>query len=84
MTQNQNLSPEKLRKTIPFNVMLDANEDRLLKELARHTGLSRGLCLRQALRAMHAMLVTRIPTCANGNNCFVPQMHPQLPPRPAA
>lgn len=68
-----------LKKDIAFNVMLNADEERAHKQLADVTGLTRGALVRQCMRAMHTMLVCDTPTCANGNRCYVPQMHPQPP-----
>ena len=65
-----------------FNVLLNIGEYLKLTELARALDCSRGRALRVALRGAHAMKCDHIPTCANGQSCYVPQMHPIPPPPP--
>jgi hypothetical protein len=67
----------------PFNLVLSAEEYRKLNELANATGLSAAAVLRNALLAFHGMKIFGVPTCANGQTCFVPQMHAARPQMPA-
>lgn len=67
----------------PFNVLLSHAEFATLKELALKHGVSQGAILRQALNWRNLMDQKRIPTCANGNPCFVAHLHPTLTAAPA-
>jgi hypothetical protein len=66
----------------PFNLVLSADEYRKLNELATTTGLSAASVLRNALLSFHSMKIYGVPTCANGQTCFVPQMHAAQRPAP--
>jgi len=69
-------------KDIQFNIMLSAEEKAQLLEAAHREALPSASIFRRALKNYFRMAVTHIPTCANGNPCFVPQMHPIPPPPP--
>jgi hypothetical protein len=64
----------------PFNCLLSREEHALLIRLADAQGVSAGHVLRTALRNMANMTLKRIPICASGASCFVPQMHAQSAP----
>ena len=70
----------------PFHCLLSLEEYTMLNHLAAAEGVSNGHVMRSALRARFAMKVSRVPTCAAGNPCFVPHMHgqaaPYAPPQP--
>jgi hypothetical protein len=68
------------KQQISFNVLLDPERHRNLCTLARELGISRGAVLRQLLDSGFNHIATKIPTCANGHNCFVPHMHHYAPP----
>ncbi len=63
-----------------FNVLLSFEEFDQLTVLARALDCSRGRAIRVAIRAAFTMKCNRIPTCADGRSCYVPQMHPIPPP----
>jgi hypothetical protein len=62
--------------TRSFNVLLTLEESQALDQCADRLGTSRGTSLRWALARMHRMIVLGIPTCASGQTCYVPHMHP--------
>jgi len=62
-------------RSIAFNVMLDSEDKARLEELATSTGHSKGQILREALEHKWMHQCRSVPMCANGFNCFVPQMH---------
>ena len=68
-----------------FNVILSAPETKQLTELAETLKSSRGAVVRRLIDAAHKHAKSEIPTCADGQRCYVPQMHvrPQAPTRPA-
>lgn len=62
-------------KTKPFNTLMTQEDYDHLQELATAKFCSMGAIVRTLIRSQYAMQVTGQPTCANGNPCFVPQMH---------
>ena len=58
-----------------FNVMLSDEDKARLEELSARTGYSKGQILRDALEGSWMHICRAVPMCANGRNCFVPQMH---------
>lgn len=66
----------------PFNLVLSTDEYQNLQDLARATGISAAAVLRAALLTYHTMKINRVPLCATGQPCFVPQMHISSPPMP--
>lgn len=71
--------PRKTPNRAAFNVLLSSEEKAMLKALSTANGTSEGAELRAALRARHAHLISRAPTCANGQNCFMPHLHQPQP-----
>ncbi len=67
---------------IRFNVLLDDTRRAHLEALAMKSGISRGAVLRQLIDFAFQMSLKALPTCASGQHCFCPQMHPSLPPDP--
>lgn len=68
-----------------FNVLFDNALFDALTALSKRTNNSRGLIVRYAVTYYHAMVMHGTPTCANGQQCFCPQMHrPATPPQPTA
>ena len=61
-----------------FQVLLDDPLKDALIETSKRTGISRGLVIRYAIAYYHAMVVAGIPTCANGQRCYCPQLHQQV------
>lgn len=63
----------------PYNLLLSPSEHAALQWLASQQCISAASVLRRALGAavQHAR---NCPTCANGQACFVPQMHNQRQP----
>jgi len=68
------------KKTHPFNVLLSPKEHNQLLELAQLKDVSAGSIIRQNIRWRHMMVTQNEPVCANGQRCFVPQMHTQPAP----
>ena len=69
------------RLTHSLNVLLSEEELSMLSHLATKTSSNMSVVMRQALRSRFAMEIGGRPTCANGQNCFVPQMHSPQPPQ---
>ncbi len=69
-------------RTHQVNALLDDAEKNMLDTLAVKAGISRGLVIRQSLRARYAMQEHAMPTCADGGRCHCPHLHVQ-PPRVA-
>jgi len=65
-------------KTRPFNTLMSQEDYDHLQELADGKFCSKGAIVRTLIRSQYAMQVSGQPTCANGNPCFVPQMHQRL------
>lgn len=59
----------------PFNLLLNPEDKTMLDTLADRLSVSRGQVLRQALRQEFTMRIKKVPLCATGQPCFVPQMH---------
>ena len=78
----------KQQKRKPFNFVLSPDEYDMLQALTKQSGQSSATVLREALRNTYAFVIQRIPLCATGQPCFVPQMHiapmPARPPMPAS
>lgn len=66
------------KKHHPFNVLLDTPTLNRLRILADRLQISQAAAIRQAIHHRFAMTVDGVATCANGQRCFVPQMHPDL------
>ena len=54
-----------------------------LQQLAKLRNLSMGAIVREMIKHTFYHTVERVPTCANGQSCFVPHMHTYRP-EPAA
>ena len=65
-----------------FNVLLNPDEVTALTECSQRLGTSRGTIIRWAIIRTHRMICTGIPTCASGQACYVPHMHPASNLRP--
>lgn len=80
------------KKTHRMTALLTESDDRMLTQLCTLDNESKGAVLRVAIRSSYAMRVLHKPTCATGQPCLVPHVHPQLvamppvfmPPAPAA
>lgn len=77
----------------PFNVILQDDDQHRLKTLAQKARNSQGYILRQAITWLYQMIVSDVPTCANGQTCLCPHLHPRkaqpqvtepIPPQPPA
>lgn len=64
---------------IPFNVILTDDDKRKLSELARRARNSQGYVLRKAIEVVYGMEVEDRPTCATGQVCLCPHLHPRRP-----
>ncbi len=65
------------KKTIPFNVLLDYQDYDRLEKVAEQLQYSKGQVFRIALNNFYQMKCANVPTCANGQPCFVPHLHRQ-------
>ena len=65
---------DRAKKVKQFNLMLTRSEYDELHKLAASENISAAQVLRLALRARVAMAEGQ-PVCANGQSCFMPQMH---------
>jgi len=65
---------------LPFTVIFNQVTKAELDELAESLRTSKGACLRNALHFFWLMHCRHVPTCASGQSCLVPQMHPTPPP----
>lgn len=63
-------------KVFSFNVMLSTGERDQLGLLAHRLECNASQALRLALRSLVAHVLNNRPTCANGQMCYVPHMHP--------
>jgi len=68
-------------RTHSFNVLLSPEELSKLQRIADIWQQSKGAALRKMLQSASTMELETQPMCANGQRCYVPQMHP--PPAPA-
>ncbi len=69
----------------PFNVLLAGDEYAHLEAMARSVNVSKGALLRSLVQRAWMMTGRGVPTCADGCNCYVPQMHAaRLMPIPPA
>ncbi len=68
-------------RTHSFNVLLSPFEFLTLQKIADKWQQSKGAALRKMLQSASTMEIETQPVCANGQRCYVPQMHP--PPAPA-
>lgn len=75
--------PQSTTPRKPFNMVLSETEYGKLQDLAGATGMSGAAVMRAALVTYHAMKINRVPLCATGQPCFVPQMHTATAPIPA-
>lgn len=73
----------KSKKTKQFNVLMSQGDLTLLEELSQAQEISKGLCIRLAVKYAHSHIVLRAPRCPNGQPCYVPQMHQQANAAPA-
>lgn len=67
-------------KTKQFNLLLSTTEYEQLKHIASIQHCSMGQSLRLMLQHVHRMIIDDQPTCANGQICAVPQLHPRHQP----
>lgn len=65
------------KKGHSFNALLDPDHFARLQALAKTLDISMGAVLRNLINSAHAMQVLNIPTCASGQNCFMPHLHPR-------
>lgn len=70
--------PTKTVVRTPFNLQLDETERNMLMNLIARDGTSGGAVFRAALRSRYYHICTGVPTCSNGQPCFVPQMHASM------
>lgn len=66
-----------------FTILLSAKDNEKIEALKADSLESKGQIIRKAIRALYQMQIQHVPTCASGQNCFVPGMHPtqqMLPP----
>lgn len=75
-TDHQQPDNRKRKGPHPFNVILSEQQYQMLRDLAGRTDATMGQALRAALQRAHRMICMRQPTCANGQACYVPHMHP--------
>lgn len=74
--QTQTRKGVKMAKNIArFTALLSLEDEQKLLALCALDRESKGAVLRQAIRSAYAMRVLRVPTCANGQQCYVPGMH---------
>lgn len=66
------------KNDVRFTALMTADDDKKLDALAKESGDSKNQVIRRAVRALYVMDVLKIPTCANGHSCFVPNMHTGL------
>lgn len=64
-----------------LNVTLDAEKHDMLNALARASGLTKAVIIRQLIGWRYQMEIQFVPLCTNGSRCHCPQMHP--PPQPS-
>jgi len=62
-----------------FNVMLTMTDRKELQFAAELLHVTMGAFTRSALRAAIAHHLYQAPTCASGQPCYVPHMHPPRP-----
>lgn len=67
-------------KNQPFNVALEPSELTDLTTLAKRLKCSKGAVIRLAVSNLYKMVVLNSPICASGQRCYVPHMHPPVPP----
>lgn len=58
-----------------LKIMLDAETDQHLDELAARLKCSRAQIIREAIDHRWKMQLQGIPTCANGRGCYVAHLH---------
>ncbi len=71
-------------RTKSFNVVLSPTEYHMLQSLADQKHFSKGLLVRELIRARYQMVFNASPQCANGMPCYVPHMHTATAPVAAA
>jgi len=59
-----------------LNVLVSPVLYDLLKELAQTDGVSMGQIVRKLIQHKYNHDILHVPTCASGQPCYVPQMHP--------
>jgi hypothetical protein len=64
------------------HILMTNDEAENLQSLANALRVSMGHVVRAAVSNFFQMHACEIPTCANGQRCFVPQMHGQPPNKP--
>lgn len=62
--------------TVAFNAQFTPTAFEHLQQLADKLQCSKAHALRTAVSALYRHECARVPTCANGQACYVPQMHP--------
>lgn len=67
-----------VKNEVRFTALMTADDHKRLLAIAAQSGDSKNQVLRRGLRALYMMEVLGRPTCANGHNCFVPNMHQNL------
>lgn len=67
------------KKDHSVNVLMDDDDYAKLEALGQHLIISRGEALRVFLRHAYTMIIKQQATCADGQICYSPQMHPRRP-----
>lgn len=62
-----------------FNVILSLEQYQRLEALAKQLEIPKGQVIRSAFLRLYNHVILNQPTCANGQRCYVPQMHPPAP-----
>lgn len=62
-----------------LNVLVSPEEYAKLKEIAEKHGTSMGRQVRKLIGHLYNHECLCVPTCASGQPCYVPQMHPAKP-----
>lgn len=81
------MPPKTKSRMHPFNVLLSGDELAHLQAIANDVNVSKGHIVRSLIQRAWMMQGMGVPTCADGCNCFVPQMHasrlmPKIPEQP--
>ncbi len=72
-----------MSKTKQFNIMFSPATREKLEQLATDANLNAASIVRQLIDHRHDHVCMGSPTCASGQRCFCPQMHPPpTPPKP--
>ena len=64
------------KRTHSFNVLMSPEEYDRLVQVAAAQELPKSEVIRKLITSLHFMLLQGAPTCASGQRCFVPHLHP--------